>query len=91
MLNASPKDDIRVPGPSKRLMREVRRYLKARGIVPVNPIWRQAWAWAKAIADSYWSAKSSRYYYPSPREVSTQYIVLLLTSMKTDGDYVRTD
>lgn len=76
---ATREDDKRLPG-SKRLIAMVRRELKSCGIVPVNPIWREAWAWAKRIGDSYLFSPETRW--PSSNEIATQYVVLLMATMQ---------
>ncbi|MGO8747960.1 MAG: hypothetical protein ACLQNE_18450 [Thermoguttaceae bacterium] len=68
-----------LPGwPKKKLVKEVRRHLWHYGIRPTKfEIWRATWAWADAIARSYW-----RVHWPMPSEIATQYILLLLVEMK---------
>ena len=68
-----------LPGwPKRRLVKEVRRHLWHYGIRPTKlDVWRAAWAWAEAIAKSYW-----RMHWPLPSEIGTQYILLLLVEMK---------
>lgn len=80
-----------LPGwPKKRLVREVRRTLKQYGITPPSDkalawygrqgeAWRAAWEWAAAVARSYW-----REHWPLPSEVASQYLLLLLTTMRKD-------
>lgn len=72
-------EDRTLPGwPKKKLVKDVRRHLWHYGIRPVKfDIWRATWAWADAIARSYW-----RKHWPLPSEVGTQYILLLLVEMK---------
>ena len=69
-----------LPGwPKKKLVKEVRRHLWHYGIRPTkSDIWRATWAWADAIARSYW-----RTHWPLPSEIGTQYILLLLVEMKS--------
>ena len=68
-----------LPGwPKKKLVREVRSHLWHYGIRPVKfQIWQATWAWAHAIARSYWHIN-----WPLPSEIATQYILLLLAEMK---------
>jgi hypothetical protein len=68
-----------LPGwPKKKLVKDVRRHLWHYGIRPVrSDIWRATWAWAEAIARSYW-----RTHWPLPSEIGTQCILLLLVDMK---------
>lgn len=72
-------EDRTLPGwPKKKLVKDVRRHLWHYGIRPVrSDIWRATWAWAEAIARSYW-----RTHWPLPSEIGTQYILLLLVDMK---------
>ena len=72
-------EDHSLPGwPKKKLVKEVRRHLSHFGIRPVRSnIWRATWAWAHAIARSYWHVN-----WPLPSEIGTQYILLLLVEMK---------
>ena len=77
------KSDEYLPGhPRKRLIREFRRHLVLYagcrpGLGATEKIWRTTWAWANAIAQSYAS-----HHWPLPTEIATQYLVLLLASMK---------
>jgi len=73
-------EDHSLPGwPKKKLVKEVRRHLSHFGIRPVRSnIWRATWAWAHAIARSYWHVN-----WPLPSEIGTQYILLLLVEMKS--------
>ena len=68
-----------LPGwPRKKLVKEVRKHLSHYGIRPVRfEIWQATWAWAEAIAHSYWHK-----HWPLPSEIATQYILLLLVEMK---------
>jgi len=68
-----------LPGwPKKTLVKEVRRHLCHYGIRPIKfEIWQATWAWAHAIARSYWHVN-----WPLPSEIGTQYILLLLVEMK---------
>lgn len=68
-----------LPGwPKKRLVKEVRRHLWHHGIRPTRgDIWRATWAWAEAIARSYW-----HFHWPMPSEIGTLYLALLLIEMK---------
>lgn len=72
-------EDHSLPGwPKKTLVKEVRRHLSHFGIRPVrSEIWRATWAWADAIARSYWHVS-----WPLPSEIGSQYILLLLLDMK---------
>jgi len=69
-----------LPGwPKKKLVKEVRRHLSHYGIRPSKfEIWQATWAWADAIARSYWHV-----HWPLPSEIATQYILLLLVEMKS--------
>jgi hypothetical protein len=71
-----------LPGwPKKKLVREVRRHLWHYGIRPTKfTIWQATWAWADAIARSYWHK-----HWPLPSEIGTQYILLLLAEMKSSS------
>jgi hypothetical protein len=73
-------EDHGLPGwPKKKLVREVRRHLSHYGIRPVrSETWRATWAWADAIARSYWHVS-----WPLPSEIGSQYILLLLVEMKS--------
>ena len=65
--------------PKKKLVKEVRRHLWHYGIRPSKfTIWQATWAWAEAIARSYW-----KMHWPLPSEIATQYILLLLVEMKS--------
>ena len=68
-----------LPGwPKKKLVRDVRRHLSHHGIRPNQfTIWQATWAWASAIARSYYQT-----HWPLPSEIASQYILLLLTEMK---------
>jgi hypothetical protein len=68
-----------LPGwPKEKLVKEVRRHLWHYGIRPSKfEIWQAIWAWADAIARSYWHT-----HWPLPSEIATQYILLLLVEMK---------
>ena len=68
-----------LPGwPKKKLVKEVRSHLWHYGIRPTKlTIWQATWTWADAIARSYWHV-----HWPSPSEIATQYILLLLVEMK---------
>jgi hypothetical protein len=72
-------EDHTLPGwPKKKLVKEVRRELWRYGVRPVRQeLWRATWAWAEKIARSYW-----RIHWPSPWEIATQYLLLLLVQMK---------
>ncbi len=72
-------EDHSLPGwPKKKLVKDVRRHLSHYGIRPVrSELWRATWAWAEAIARSYWHT-----HWPLPSEIGTQYILLLLIEMK---------
>ena len=71
-----------LPGwPKKKLVKEVRRHLSHYGIRPTKfGIWQATWAWADAIARSYWHV-----HWPLPSEIATQYILLLLVEMKSSS------
>lgn len=68
-----------LPGwPKKKLVKDVRRHLWYYGIRPTKlTIWQATWSWAYEIAKSYWHT-----HWPSPSEIATQYILLLLVEMK---------
>jgi hypothetical protein len=68
-----------LPGwPKKKLVKEVRRHLSHYGIRPTKlAIWQAAWLWADKIARSYFYP-----HWPSPAEIGTQYILLLLVQMQ---------
>ena len=72
-------EDHTLPGwPKKKLVKDVRRHLWHYGIRPTKfDTWRATWTWAEAIARSYWHT-----HWPSPSEIATQYILLLLVEMK---------
>jgi hypothetical protein len=72
-------EDHSLPGwPKKKLVKDVRRDLGRYGIRPIRiDIWRATWAWAEAIARSYWHM-----HWPQAWEIGTQYILLLLMEMK---------
>ena len=71
-----------LPGwPKKKLVKEVRQHLSHYGIRPTKfGIWQATWAWADAIARSYWHI-----HWPLPTEIATQYILLLLAEMKASS------
>ena len=64
-----------LPGwPKKKLVREVRKHLSHYGIRPNQfSIWQATWAWASAIAQSYYHT-----HWPLPSEIATQYILSAL-------------
>ena len=68
-----------LPGwPKKKLVRDVRKHLSHHGIRPNQfSIWQATWAWASAIAQSYYHT-----HWPLPSEIASQYILLLLSEMK---------
>ena len=68
-----------LPGwPKKKLVKDVRRHLSHYGIRPLKfTIWQATWSWAYAIARSYYHL-----HWPSPSEIGTQYILLLLIEMQ---------
>lgn len=72
-------DERTLPGwPKRKLVREVRKHLSHYGIRPNQfSIWQATWAWASAIAQSYYQT-----HWPLPSEIATQYIVLLLAEMQ---------
>lgn len=73
-------EDRSLPGwPKKKLVKDVRRHLWHYGIRPTKfDLWRATWAWAEAIARSYWHM-----HWPLPSEIGAQYILLLLVEMKS--------
>ena len=75
-------EDHSLPGwPRKKLVKDVRKHLSCYGIRPVrSTIWRATWTWAEAIARSYYHT-----HWPMPSEIGTQYILLLLSEMKTNS------
>jgi hypothetical protein len=67
-----------LPGwPKKRLVKQVRAHLWHYGIRPREKPWRAAWSWASAVANSYIHTC-----WPSPFEIGTQYLLLLLVEIK---------
>ena len=67
-----------LPGwPKKRLVKQVRSHLWHYGIRPKGEAWRATWAWASAIANSYFHTS-----WPLPSEIATQYVLLLLCEMR---------
>jgi hypothetical protein len=78
-------------GPSKRLVRDVRRHLSSWGIRPglggTEKHWRAAWAWADQIASSYssWMLHRRRKQWPRPTEIACQYLTILVRSIGIDG------
>jgi len=80
-----------LPGrPSKALLRKVRAVLWTN--LRSRPhrddaAWRAAWQWAKACGDMSrgWpaSGKTSRVKWPSPNEIASQYLLLVLSEMKS--------
>lgn len=67
-----------LPGwPTKRLVKQVRSHLWHYGIRPRGQAWRAAWAWAGAIANSYYHT-----HWPLPTEIASQYVLLLLCDMR---------
>lgn len=71
-------EDRWLPGwPKKRLVKDVRRHLRTYGIRPVDSVWQATWAWASAIARSYY-----RTLWPMPSEIAAQYVFLLLHQMR---------
>jgi hypothetical protein len=70
-----------LPGwPKKKLVREVRQYLSHYGIRPQFTVWRATWAWASAIARSYYHTT-----WPIPSEIASQYVLLLLADIQKCG------
>lgn len=70
-------EDRDLPGwPNKRLVKAVRSHLWSYGIRPQFTIWRATWAWARAIADSYYHTQ-----WPLASEIASQYVHLLLGHM----------
>ena len=71
-------EDRDLPGwPKKKLVRAVRQHLSHHGIRPNQfSIWQATWAWASAIAHSYYHTT-----WPLPSEIASQYILLLLNEM----------
>lgn len=71
-------EDRELPGwPSKRLVKRVRSHLWHYGIRPKGTAWRATWAWANAVAQSYY-----RTHWPLPSEIASQYMLLLLCEMQ---------
>jgi len=67
--------------PTKRLVKLFRLILRNYGIKPRGQQWRAKWVWAHAISISYYFP-----HWPTAVEISTQYILLLLSEIKvTDG------
>ena len=71
-----------LPGnPKKRLVKLVRMILRKYGIKPRGQQWRATWLWAHAVSDSYFYPQ-----WPTALEISTQYVLLLLSEIKeSDG------
>ena len=66
-----------LPGlPSRSLVKRVRSHLWHYGIRPHGEEWRATWAWASAIARSYYHT-----HWPLPHEIGAQYVLLLLNRM----------
>jgi hypothetical protein len=71
-------EDHNLPGwPKKRLVKAVRSHLWHYGIRPKGEAWLATWAWAGAIANSYYYT-----HWPLPSEIASQYVFLLLHEMK---------
>lgn len=71
-------EDRNLPGwPKKRLVKTVRSHLWHYGIRPKGEAWRATWAWASAIAQSYYST-----HWPLSSEIASQYLFLLLGQMR---------
>ena len=69
-----------LPGwPRKRLVKAVRSHLWSYGIRPKGDAWQATWAWASAIANSYYYT-----HWPLPSEIATQYVLLLLNHMRAN-------
>lgn len=82
-------EDRDLPGmPTKKLVRETRRWLNRYGIRPTDRrLWLETWHWASCIAHKdvayIWGIyKKPRW--PRATEIATQYVVLLLVSMQQD-------
>jgi len=73
--------DKYLPGdPSKKLVREVRRYLTGYGIRPSSITkWRATWEWASRIRTSYVHPR-----WPGPKEIAAQFVFLLFLQMQED-------
>jgi hypothetical protein len=71
-----------LPGwPKKKLVKDVRRQLSSYGIRPSrSSCWRATWAWAAAIAQSYYHE-----HWPLASEIATQYILLMLADVQNLG------
>jgi hypothetical protein len=74
-------------GPSKRLIKEVRKQLWRFGIKPMrHDLWLLAWQWASDVADSYripLPGKVHRKRWPATNEIASQYLMLLLVEMRS--------
>lgn len=69
-----------LPGwPKKQLVKRVRAHLWHYGIRPQRDTWRATWSWASAVARSYFHTT-----WPTPYEIGTQYLLLLLARMHAD-------
>lgn len=69
-----------LPGwPKKKLVKQVRTQLWRYGIRPQFRTWRATWSWASAVANSYVYT-----HWPSPNEIASQYILLLLAEMHSN-------
>jgi hypothetical protein len=83
-------EDRALPGmPKKKLVREVKSFLRRWGIVPRlwHGTWTQTWAWAWDVARSYrrYDELLPRRYrerWPRPAEIASQYVVLLMAEIK---------
>ena len=71
-------EDRTLPGfPKKKLVKAVRSHLWGYGIRPTFTIWQATWAWASAIAHSYYYT-----HWPLSSEIASQYVLLLLCEMR---------
>jgi len=71
-----------LPGwPKKKLVKDLRRQLSSYGIRPSrSSCWRATWAWAAAIAQSYYHEHR-----PLASEIATQYMLLMLADVQNLG------
>lgn len=59
------------------MVKAVRSHLWGYGIRPQFTTWQATWAWASAIANSYYHT-----HWPLSSEIAAQYVLLLLCEMK---------
>lgn len=80
-----------LPGsPRKKLVQDVRKFLKSWGIIPHYKVWPLAWAWAWSVAKSYQRfddllQKRCRERWPLASEIASQYVVVLGAEIRDSG------